>query len=164
MLRAQSLAARLPALDLFGPVVFRVTIRYSVQVSPVKNCRFSAFIFSGSLVISDSIFRSVGYPTIVSNVSDSWILITRNTYENVFDALDLSCLLRSRCEFSFSTVQTTNVYDPTYGCAIYDADKTVSTIGSSEILISHNVFTVHSSVRGSISTGIGNRRYVHGRI
>ena len=121
-------------------------------------------LISGSLVVSDSIFRSVGSAIAVSNVSDSWILITRNTCEDVYDALDLSCLLRSRYEFSFNTVQTTNVYDPTYNCSIYDQDKTISSIASSEILISHNVFTNHSSVPGSISTGIGNRRYVHGRV
>ena len=77
-------------------------------------------LISGSLVVSDSTFRSVCAATGVSNVSDSWILITRNTCEDVWDAGDLTCLLRSRYEFSFNTVQTTKVYDPTYGCAIYD--------------------------------------------
>ena len=68
-------------------------------------------LISGSLVVSDSMFRSMSSATGVSNVSDSTILLTRNTCEDVYDAGDLSCLLRSRYEFSFNTVQTTNVYD-----------------------------------------------------
>jgi hypothetical protein len=111
-------------------------------------------LISGSLVVSDSIFRSMSSATGVSNISDSWILITGNTCEDVYDAGDLSDLLRSRYEFSFNTVQTTTVYNPTYGCAIYDQDKAVSNVTSSEILISHNVFTIQSSAPSG-SAGIG---------
>src|SRR5271165_1007506 len=47
LFRSQSLAVRFPALHFFGPVVCRVSVRYSVQVRAVHRARFpSAGLFA----------------------------------------------------------------------------------------------------------------------
>jgi hypothetical protein len=47
LLLAQVLATRFPPAHLFGPVVFRVPVRHSVQMTNVKNRLFAAFVVLG---------------------------------------------------------------------------------------------------------------------
>lgn len=60
---------------------------------------------SGSLVLLDSTFRNLESSAPIFNVSDASIQISRNNFQDGFDAMDVGGLLNSRYEFSFNTVE-----------------------------------------------------------
>jgi hypothetical protein len=95
---------------------------------------------SGSFVVHDSVFRHLGSGAPVYNVSDASMLISRNSFQDVFDAMDVSSLLNSRYEFSSNTIE-----GGLYGGYLYDASSatgaTVLQATASEILIRKNVFS-----------------------
>jgi hypothetical protein len=93
---------------------------------------------SGPFTVIDSIFRQMSSTTPIANVSDASIAISRNHYQDVFDAMEIGGLLDSKYAFSFNTVE-----GGSYGGFVLDLPATapaVSHIASSEILVSNNTF------------------------
>jgi len=94
---------------------------------------------SGSFVVLDSKLRNVGSSVPIDNVSDASILISRNNFQDWFDAMDVFGLFNSRFEFSSNTVE-----GGLYGGDVYDAplgSGPVLQVADSEILIRKNVFS-----------------------
>jgi hypothetical protein len=87
---------------------------------------------SGTFTISDSILRYMGSGTPTASTGDASILITHNTYENVFYGMDVADLDNSRFEF------THNKVNAVFGIDLYNSWW--PEIVNSEILIKNNVF------------------------
>ena len=94
---------------------------------------------SGSFIVLDSTFGNVGSAAPVANVSNASILISRNNFQQCFDAMDVFGLLDSRFEFSSNTIEGGlfggDVYDGTPG-----AGATVLQVADSQIMVTNNVF------------------------
>lgn len=93
---------------------------------------------SGSFVLLDSTFRNLESSAPIFNVSDASIQISRNNFQNGFDAMDVEGLLNSRYEFSFNTVE-----GGLFGGDAFDAPSvaTVAQVTDSRILVTNNVFS-----------------------
>jgi hypothetical protein len=96
----------------------------------------AALPISGSFTVIDSRFQYMGSAVPVANVSHASIIISRNDCQDVYDAMDVAGLLDARYVFSFNTVERAS-----YGGYAYDLPITVPHINSSEMLVSHNVFS-----------------------
>jgi hypothetical protein len=88
---------------------------------------------SGTFTVRNSILRTMGSGTPTASTSNASVLITRNTYENVFFSMDAADYDNSRLEFSYNKVN-----NAVFGLDLYNSWWPETS--NSEFLIKNNVF------------------------
>jgi hypothetical protein len=132
LVTGEQVSARIERVLVEGEPMPETMFGYNLINGTVYANYFGGPRITGSLTIKNSIFRNLNSGTPVNSPSGASILITRNTFENVFYGMDGGEFLNSRFEFSYNQVNAV------MGMDLYTAYT--SEDAGSEILIKNNVF------------------------